>query len=47
MTKTKTDVKALNEPAETFLCPLKANKYALQFLQLRVRDPSGDKVFLE
>ena len=32
MQNTKEHVKKLTSPAQNFLCPLKANKYALQFL---------------
>lgn len=38
-------VKSLKKPTDKFLCPLKANSYALQFLKFCAKDADTKKIF--
>ena len=40
-------VKNLSKPTENFLCPLKANSYALQFLKFCAKDADSGLIFHE
>jgi hypothetical protein len=44
---TKEKVKTFTKPTQGFLCPLKANKYALQFLTFSAKDAETKRVFHE
>ena len=41
------DVRALKGPTNSFLCPLKANHYNIQFLNFKIRDVDTNKTFFE
>ncbi len=38
-------VRAMHEPTEKFLCPLKANRFALQFLNFEIKNQETGHVF--
>ena len=40
-------VRNLQTPTTKFLCPLSANKFAIQFLTFRIRDLDKNKVIFE
>ena len=44
---TPEQVLALNKPSQTFLCPLSANIYSIQFLSFKVRDVESGYVLFE
>ncbi|EGR32801.1 hypothetical protein IMG5_070320 [Ichthyophthirius multifiliis] len=40
-------VRSYTKTTETFLCPLKANHYNIQFLSFRIRDMDTNKIFFQ
>lgn len=44
---TPESVKKLSSPTDTFLCPLNANHYLIQFLNFKIRETDTDKTFFE